>query len=39
MVKKKEFGLLLMTKGKRQKKLLSKKGKKMDSILYGMKMD
>ena len=39
MVKKKEYGLLLMIKDRKQKKLRLKKEKKMASIPCGMRMD
>ena len=39
MVKKKEYGLLLMIKDRKQKRLRTKKERKMASIPYGTKMD
>ena len=39
MVKKKESGLLLMIKDRKQKKLRIKRERKTVSILYGMRMD
>ena len=39
MEKKKVSGLLLMIKDRKQKRLRTKKEKKMASIPYGMRMD
>ena len=39
MVKKKEYGLLLMIKDKKQKRLRTKRERKMGFIPYGMRMD
>ena len=39
MVKKKEYGLLLMIKDRKLKRLLIKKVRKMAFIPYGMRMD